>query len=307
MAIGIDPTVDYAFKRLLASPGHPAVTVHFVNAVLVDGPRITKVELLNPFVLKESLEGKVVILDVRGLDEFGRWLNIEMQTTLPAELPERLTFYGCSLYVSQLGRGEGYSSLAPAISICVVTKSLFPESDGLHLDFRLRDRDRQLPLTNGLQIHLVQLPKYNVPITASRSELNAATSLEKWVYFFRYAAELTTEQIAEKLTDPVFVEAAGILEMIARTPQEREDYEARLKLARDEESRLRGARAQGIEEGRAEGRAEGRVQGELMGKVQLLQELLGGPVTDRVELLQLGVDRLETLAAKLQSELRNRP
>lgn len=33
MAIGIDPTVDYAFKLILGSPEHPAITLHFLNAV----------------------------------------------------------------------------------------------------------------------------------------------------------------------------------------------------------------------------------------------------------------------------------
>jgi hypothetical protein len=34
MKIGINPTVDFACKRLLGSPNHPAITLHFLNAVL---------------------------------------------------------------------------------------------------------------------------------------------------------------------------------------------------------------------------------------------------------------------------------
>ena len=44
MAIGIDPTVDFAFKKLLGSPEHPAITLNFLNAILGRDPLITSVE-----------------------------------------------------------------------------------------------------------------------------------------------------------------------------------------------------------------------------------------------------------------------
>lgn len=46
MAIGIDPTVDYAFKKLLGSVDHPAITLHFLNAVLASDRVIESVEFL---------------------------------------------------------------------------------------------------------------------------------------------------------------------------------------------------------------------------------------------------------------------
>ena len=85
MAIGINPTVDFAFKRVLGSPEHPAITLHFLNAVLGGDPFVTQVEILNPFLEKDFDEDKLAILDVRATDEHGRWLNIEMQTTVTGE------------------------------------------------------------------------------------------------------------------------------------------------------------------------------------------------------------------------------
>jgi hypothetical protein len=106
MILGIKPTVDYAFKLLLGSPKRTAIMVHFINAVLDGSPPIREVELLNPILGKETASDKLAILDVRALDDQGRWLNIEMQTTLPAGLPQRLTYYVSSLYVSQLQEGR---------------------------------------------------------------------------------------------------------------------------------------------------------------------------------------------------------
>ena len=56
MAIGIDPTVDFAFKVLFGSPEHVRVTIHFLNAILGNQRRITRVEFLNRFLGKVRAE-----------------------------------------------------------------------------------------------------------------------------------------------------------------------------------------------------------------------------------------------------------
>ena len=56
MAIGISPLVDFAFKLMLGNPEHSGVTVHFLNSILVDQPRITQVEILNP--LQQQLRAR---------------------------------------------------------------------------------------------------------------------------------------------------------------------------------------------------------------------------------------------------------
>ena len=115
MAIGIVPTVDYAFKKLLGSPDHSAITLHFLNAVLAHDRVIQSVEFLNPFLEKEFEEDKLAILDVRAKDDQGRWLNIEMQTSVPGELPQRLAYYAANQYVGQMKEGDAYESLTPPL------------------------------------------------------------------------------------------------------------------------------------------------------------------------------------------------
>jgi predicted transposase/invertase (TIGR01784 family) len=290
MGIGIRPTVDYAFKRVLGSPGHTDITVHFINAVLEGTRRITEVELLNPILEKESAVDKLAILDVRARDDQGRWLNIEMQTTLPAGLRQRLTYYVASLYVSQLQEGDGYLALRPAVSICLLDRLLFGEVPDPHLDFQLRESRHGLILSDHLQVHLLELPKYN-PV---EENLQNASPLEKWLYFFRFAADLSVDEIAARLSDPVIREAAGVLEMISQTPRERELYEARLKMERDEAARLLGARE------------EGKRLGKLIGVVQTLQQLLGMEVSTSEYLEVRSEEDLSLLVETLQSRLRDR-
>src|SRR3990167_6665177 len=107
-------------------------------------------------------------------------------------------------------------------------------------------------------------------------------SLEKWLCFLKQAEHLEAEQLAERLVDDADREAAGVLEMISKSPADRQFCEARLKFLHDEQARLIAAR----EEGRAEGRAEGREEGTVVGKIRPLQQLLGDEEASTSDLLQ---------------------
>ena len=287
MAIGIDPTVDYAFKLLLGSPEHPAITLHFLNAILGDEINVTEVEILNPILGKEDDADKLSILDVSARDSAGRLYDIEMQTSLPSGLSQRLAYYTASLYVGQIGEGDDYTLLRPAISICVLDAILFRETAQIHSDFRLRNHDGVLDLTDGLQIHLLELPKYTPP-----SDNRVITdSVEAWLYFFRRADEMTTEEIGERFQSPAFSEAAKVLDMIQRTPQQRSQYELRLKAQRDERARMQYA----VEQARADGEARGRIQ--------TLRDILG---LEALSLDGLSLDELTAMANDLQQQLRDR-
>jgi predicted transposase/invertase (TIGR01784 family) len=229
-----------------------------------------------------------------------------MQTTVPAGLRERLTYYVSSLYVSQLQEGSGYVTLRPAVSICVLDRLVFREVPDPHLNFQLREEGHGLVLTDHLQVHLLELPKYN-PV---EEDLGGASPLEKWLYFFRFAADLSMDEIEARLSDRVIREAAGVLEMISQTPRERELYEARLKLERDEAARLLGAREEGRQEGRQEGRREGRQEGKRLGKligvVQTLQQLLGMEVSTSEDLEVRSEEDLSKMVEAFQTQLRDR-
>ena len=315
MAIGIDPTVDYAFKLLLGSPEHPAITLHFLNAVLGDQFDITDVEIINPILGKEDDADKLSILDVAATDSIGRRYDIEMQTSLPAGLAQRLAYYTASMYVGQIGEGDDYTLLRPAISICVLDAIMFHQSSQIHSDFRLRSRGGDLELTDGLQIHLLELPKYTVP-----SDNKVITDpVEAWFYFFRQADEMTTEDIEQRFDSPAFTEAAQVLDMIQRTPQQRDQYEQRLKAQRDERARMQHAVEQAVEqavkqarleakaEGKAEGRAEGKAEGEALGavkgRIELLTKLLN---TELVSVDGLTMEQLVAVENDLQRQLRDR-
>ena len=296
MPLGIDPKVDFAFKLVFGSPDHTRVTIHFLNAVLkLPQPiTITWVKILNPIQGQDRSEDKLVVLDVLAADLSGRRFNIEMQTTLPTDLPKRLTYYNCLTYVRQLSAGDPYYDLRPVISICVLDRVLFSEAAEVHLSFRLRCDQRDLIFNEDLVFHTLELPKYE----AGHHNVRTSAPLEKWLYFLKRAEYLEADELAEQLVDAEFREAAGVLEMISKSPEDREFYEARMKFLHDAEGRLIAART--------EGREEGREEGKIVGKIQTLQEILGDTVANESDLLELDLGELSRQLSELQARLRSR-
>jgi predicted transposase/invertase (TIGR01784 family) len=142
--------------------------------------------------------------------------------------------------------------------------------------------------------HTLELPKCRLP----RDNARTLEPLEKWVYFLQHAEQLEADELARRLVDQEFREAAGVLEMISQSPEDRQYYEARLKFLHDAEARLIAAREAGREEGREEGL--------LAGKIQLLQELLGEHPTSLQSLISLSRSELATRILELQTRLRQR-
>jgi predicted transposase/invertase (TIGR01784 family) len=330
MVPGIDPKVDYAFKRLFGSEANQPLLIHLLNAVLQLPPeqRVAALEILNPFNDKEALDDKLSVVDIKARDQRGRQFNIEMQLLAYTGFSQRVLYYWARLHQQQLHESEDYEQLQPTISICFVNRVLFPGVPAYHLSFRLWEAVHQVAFTDDLAIHMLELPKF----TRSADELK--NELDDWLYFLRYAEELDTQALPPALRIPEIQQAMEVLTMLTQSDLERERYEARLKLERDrisfekrmqrlategreqgraegrEEGRAEGreeGRAKGREEGRAEGREEGREEGraigEVIGRIHVYQELLGQPLTPMAELLSRPLEELTHQAEDLKQQL----
>jgi len=318
MALGIRPTVDFAFKKIFGTPENRPALIGLLNAILQLPQPIEDVQILNPFSYQEFAEDKQIVLDIRARDTAGRWLNIEMQVSVVAGLVKRLVYYACSLYVEQLERGGDYSELAPAISICLLCEELFRDRAEARHRFGFTDDRYGLRLADTVELHTVELRKYNV----SEETVSRATEIEKWVFFLLYASEYDADRLRELLPGEGFERAIAAAEQIAERTEDRQMYEQRLKAERDYRWAIESARREGLEKGREEGvqiglekgREEGvqiglekgREQGALIGKIQLLEQLLGQAPTPTERLAERSLEELQSLLAELQERLRSR-
>ncbi len=298
MSLGIRPTVDFVFKLLFGSPENVDLLIHLLNAVLNPEFPIVEVVILNPYNEKSFEEDKLSIVDVKARDSSGVWYVIEVQTTTPAGLRNRIVYYTSDLYRQQMMKGDSYGSLRPAISICFLTEPLFPEVSAGHLHFSLYDSSHQVSFGDQIQVHLIELSKYDV----EEEDLSEAAWLEKWVYFLTKSEESNAEDLRHLLPDLAFQKATEVLEMIIEDPKLRMMYEDRVKEAKDKSSFIQDARA----EGEARGKAEGRAEGKLVGQVQASERFLGLAVTDDAVLSAMKPEALARLASDLEQQFKGK-
>ena len=214
MILGIDPKVDYAFKRLFGSEANQPLLIHLLNAVLQppSAERVTTLEILNPFNDKETLDDKLSVVDIKARDQRGRQFNIEMQLLAYAGFPQRVLYYWARLHQQQLHQSEEYELLRPTISICFVDRVLFPRVPAYHLSFRLWEAVHQVAFTEDLVIHMLELPKF------TRSAAELATELDDWLFFLRYAEGLDTEALPLALQIPEIRQAMEVFHIATFLP-----------------------------------------------------------------------------------------
>src|SRR5205814_10411317 len=129
------------------------------------GHGIGEVELLNPFNPKEALNDKLSILDIKARDQSGRQFNIEMQMLAFRYYEKRILYYGARLHQQQLHEGQDYLELKPTISISFLDHVLFPDVLDYHLRFRLLETSHSFPLTEDIEFHILELPKFTKSAT----------------------------------------------------------------------------------------------------------------------------------------------
>jgi len=80
------------------------ILIDFLNAILEEEHKIKDLHLKNPYNLKTYRFDKGSIMDIKAQDEYGRWLNIEMQIADQEYYDKRaLLYYWARMYVGQYG------------------------------------------------------------------------------------------------------------------------------------------------------------------------------------------------------------
>src|SRR5712692_5622983 len=175
MILGIDPKVDYAFKHLFGREATRPILIDVIDNVLnpAAGHHIRDIELLNPFNPKEALDDKLSILDIKARDQAGRQFNVEMQMLAFRYYEKRILYYCAKLHQQQLHEGQDYLELKPTISISFLDHVLFPQVMDHHLRFRLLETSRHFAFTEDIELHILELPKFNKSAEELQTGLDA--------------------------------------------------------------------------------------------------------------------------------------
>ncbi len=249
----IKPWSDIFIKYLFGTPGNNDILLSFINAVLMSKgyDRIVKVEVKNPFNIKEFTLDKESILDVKAHDENGRLYDIEVQSDEQGYYVARSLYYWSTVYSSQLNEAEIYSKLTPVISINLLNFILLEKIEHFHTLFVLQEKDLHLTLTDHLSIHYIELPKLHA----------VHSTLEKFLYFIKYESKGDSMLDTLIKEDTILQKAHEQYEKFCSDEQLRDLYLRREMYQRDKLSAIEYAEQRGIEKGIEQGIEQGIEKG----------------------------------------------
>ena len=231
---------EVIFKIVFGGSQSEAVLRHLLNALLklTGSDKIAEVEILSPNPEKFYFDDKGPILDLKARDEKGTYYNIEVQVrATDLDYIKRSLYYTARLYSEQLKSGHEYHLLARCVSISILDFVLFPDSEQLHSTFTLGECHENRQLTDDLELHYIELPKFTPDKPKS-----VQTRFEKWLYVLKFSDLYHTRELPENLKDEEGIQMAidSMRKAYARDDI-RAVIEAQEKAERDQASNLAAA------------------------------------------------------------------
>lgn len=196
----LKPKNNFVFKALFGREDQECKTIltNFLNALfkLNGSRRIIEIEYLNPFNLKEYSEDKLSILDIKVKTESGERINIEMQVSDTDNYRKRSLYYWSRLYCETISESEVYDTLKKCVIVNILDFNLLHETEKYHSLFKIRDIDEGYVLTEDLEIHYVELDKFDDTKNVEEMDLK-----ELWLTFIKDVGEEGKEDIVERIKE----------------------------------------------------------------------------------------------------------
>ena len=266
---------DVVFRLFFADERNKESLVNFLQSVLrLPKEEYDRIEIADPHLLREYLDDKLSIIDVKLYTKSRKVVHIEIQLAVTSELRERVVFYVAKLVTEQIGEGDNYNLIRRVISILVTDEKLIHASPRYHHRFTLYDHEAGVELTDIIEINTLELSK--LPKSAD------GTALYDWAKFIDAETEEELNMVAER--NPQVERAVVKLFELSSDAHARDLYERREKERRDRASEKKWARQEGLEEGLREGLQKGRQEG-------LQEGLQKGLQKGRQEGLQEGLQK----------------
>jgi predicted transposase/invertase (TIGR01784 family) len=299
----LDPKNDVAFKKVFGSEKHKDILIHFINDILElkDNDQIEGVEFLSPIQDAEIASKKQSIVDVLCKDKNGVQIIVEMQVAPTKGFEKRAQYYAAKAYSRQLNKGQEadglYENLKAVIFIAIADYIVFPDKTEFKSDHVILDKNSHEHDLQDFSFTFVELPKFK---KEKIEELD--TTLDKWCYFFKYAAK-TSEADMKKIASSykTIGDAYEVVNQYNWNEQQLIAYEQETKRVWDNRSvlefQLDKAKAEGMEKGMEKGIEKGITEGRSEEKIDLAKKMLSKnyPLSDISSLTGLSVTELQKL------------
>ena len=238
---------DFFIRYFFGLKGDEDLLLSFINAIMIDSNFATfkSVEILNPFNLSEKANNKESIVDLKAITEDGIIVIIEIQTYSTKNFFERTLYYWSKNYSSVLKKGNQYEKLRPVISINLIDDILFNRTDNrMHTCYLLKEKNSNEILTDHLQLHYVEIPKFN-------ENADIKKELKNWILFLKSNKEEDMSQLLKE--DTIFEKAINKYNYFTDNKDLLNEYDRREAFLVYQSSIMRDFKEEGREEGREEG------------------------------------------------------
>ena len=199
---------DFFIRYFFGLKGDEDLLLSFINAIMIDSNFATfkSVEIMNPFNLSEKANNKESIVDLKAVTEDGTIVIIEIQTYSTKNFFERALYYWSKNYSSVLKKGDEYYELRPVISINLIDDILFDKNDKrMHTCYLLKEKNSNQILTDHIQLHYVEIPKFDKNADMAESPPMAKKELKNWILFLKSNKEEDMSQLLKE--DTIFEKA----------------------------------------------------------------------------------------------------
>lgn len=199
---------DFFIRYFFGLRGDEDLLLSFINAIMIDSNFATfkSVEIINPFNLSEKAGNKESIVDLKAVTEDGTIVIIEIQTYSTKNFFERTLYYWSKNYSNVLKKGEDYPELRPVISINLIDDILFDKNDKrMHTCYLLKEKNSNQILTDHIQLHYVEIPKFDKNADMAESPPVAKKELKNWILFLKSNKEEDMSQLLKE--DTIFEKA----------------------------------------------------------------------------------------------------
>ena len=256
-SVFISPFVDRGFKILFGQENSKVLLIDLLNDLL-DGERhIEDLEYMNSELPPETTDGRTAVFDLRCRDRDGSIFIVEMQNCDQPYIYERGLYYICRAIASQDKVGDKWKfNIVPVYGIFFLNFES-GKTNKVRTDIVLADRDTGNPVSNMIREIFIEFPLFD------KTEQDCATPLDYWLYNLKHMEQL--ESLPFKGQKALFQRLEELARIVNMNKKERDEYEACLKVYRDQYNTWNYMKERALEEGREKGREEGRAEGWIEG------------------------------------------
>ncbi|MBW9158414.1 MULTISPECIES: Rpn family recombination-promoting nuclease/putative transposase [Clostridium] len=218
----LNPKIDLVFKKLFGSEENKDILIAFINSVLSEDQQIVNVELRNPYNIASYFKGKMSTIDIKAVDEDGKWYDIEMQIAEQGAYDKRAFYYWSKAFSEQIESGEQYAELKKTIGIHILDFNLeqLECEEDYHSTIKPYIEKSKNQFSDLFELHFIELNKFKKDYNEIK------TAMDRWTAFLSKAHQFDKEHIPKELAeDKAVKKAVEQLDIMYMSKEEREVYE----------------------------------------------------------------------------------